>query len=612
MGPVTHQDTGHQYYLLAPTNWTAAQREALSLGGNLVTIRDGEEEEWIWQTFGAYGGRVRNLWIGLADVDRDGVFTWASGEPLDYTNWFDGEPNRFGDLEYYACLSDGSLQWNDLPDLPGPEYGANFVPYAVVEVVSSTTVPPFQDAVRITGIVPAGQLRWTNAIAADALYAVESATSVLGPWGVLPELSHVEAKSASVSVPIPAVTTENRFYRVRWLEAAAVEPQLPLHFVDDAYLVSPGQEAQLTVADALGRVVAATNLVYGVTGYWSNLPDNRLEVGQGGTVRFTGGSLLAPFVAFRCLASYRGIVTTNQAFIVAHPQDGARTVFRSDEWRLFLPTDWINNAVERFPDFGIALDLGRLAQKELLGWTYAETWNAWDPRKPAVPWEAIAEDPNACGYSGTPIGFGKHCFFAGLGGDPWWPAIFHELGHNSSSLVVRIMYGELTYGAGLYVEGDANLLSRWSGESLADKPALAEPTRASIRRQFDENRRIANERLREWEAQTAPLDDRHGDWMWEGIHLRISERFGWEYFRRYVRAWRRDDHVRLLLAGPAPSSDWYVHVTREQRATFMAAAVSAAVEEDLRQEFRNWRFPVDDALFEELYEHLTTAMDDPL
>lgn len=37
MGPVTHQDTGHQYYLLAPTNWTAAQREALSLGGNLVT-----------------------------------------------------------------------------------------------------------------------------------------------------------------------------------------------------------------------------------------------------------------------------------------------------------------------------------------------------------------------------------------------------------------------------------------------------------------------------------------------------------------------------------------------------------------------------------------------
>ncbi len=94
--------------------------------------------------------------------------------------------------------------------------------------------------------------------------------------------------------------------------------------------------------------------------------------------------------------------------------------------------------------------------------------------------------------------------------------------------------------------------------------------------------------------------------------MRISERFGREYFRRYVRAWRRDHHVRLLLAGPAPSSDWYVHVTREQRATFMAAAVSAAVEEDLREELRNWRFPVDDALFEELFEHLTTAMHDPL
>jgi hypothetical protein len=97
---------------------------------------------------------------------------------------------------------------------------------------------------------------------------------------------------------------------------------------------------------------------------------------------------------------------------------------------------------------------------------------------PALPANvaAIAEDPNACGYYGNPIGFGKHCFFAGLGGDPWWPAIFHELDHNSASLVVRIMYGELTYGAGLYVEGDANLPPRWSGESLVDNLVLAEAT----------------------------------------------------------------------------------------------------------------------------------------
>ena len=45
-------------------------------------------------------------------------------------------------------------------------------------------------------------------------------------------------------------------------------------------------------------------------------------------------------------------------------------------------------------------------------------------------------------------------------------AIFHELGHNNASFFFRQMYGELTYLGGLYVEGDANVLSRWSGRAF--------------------------------------------------------------------------------------------------------------------------------------------------
>ena len=33
MGPITNASNGHLYYLLAPTNWTIAQKEAMSLGG---------------------------------------------------------------------------------------------------------------------------------------------------------------------------------------------------------------------------------------------------------------------------------------------------------------------------------------------------------------------------------------------------------------------------------------------------------------------------------------------------------------------------------------------------------------------------------------------------
>ena len=119
MGPVTNPSNGHLYYLLAPTNWTVAQFEAMRLGGNLTTVNDASENTWIAQTFGHYGGQARNLWIGLGDADRNGLFTWVNGEPLTYTNWAAGEPNRFGGTEFYGTIVNWGTAWNDMPDLPG-------------------------------------------------------------------------------------------------------------------------------------------------------------------------------------------------------------------------------------------------------------------------------------------------------------------------------------------------------------------------------------------------------------------------------------------------------------------------------------------------------------
>lgn len=612
MGPVTNVSNGHLYYLLVPTNWTVAQMEAIRLGGNLATVDDSDEDHWVWQTFGHYGDQARNLWIGLADADRDGVFSWASGDPVVYTNWTWGEPNGFGGMEYYGSISKWGAQWNDFPDLPGPGYGPGVVPYGVVEVAPPARPPFHGEGIRILRLDRSGSLWWTNTYATNASYSVESAVSVLGLWQAVPGASNLQATTPSVTVAVPAPSGSNAFYRVRWLDAPAVEPKLPLRFVEDAFWVSPSQTAHVSVVDALGRVVSSSNVVFGICGYWSQRPDNRLTVDRDGVVSFTGGPLSFAFEPFRCLATYRGMPTENQAFIVAYPQDGSRTVFKSAEWRLFVPPDWISNAVSRFPDFGRVLDMGRLAQKDVMGWTYAETWNVWDANKPAVPWESIAEDPNTCAYSGNPMGFSRGCFLAGFDGDPWWPAIFHELGHNSESLVDRIMYGELTYGAGLYGEGDANLLSRWSGQVLLAEPTISSATKASIQRHYDDNSRIATNRLAQWVAETRVLDDRNGDWMWEGIHVRIAEQFGGEYFRRYVRAWRRDNNVRGLLAGTNPAWDWYTRITQEQRATFMVAAISAAVRQDLRSQFRAWCFPVQDELFQSLFNYLTGAMDNPL
>jgi hypothetical protein len=123
-GPITNPGNGHSYFLLAPTNWTAMEAEAVSLGGHLATIRNATENEWVWTTFTALDGNS-NLFIGFTDHAHEGTFTWASGEPVSYTNWRAGEPNNVGG-EDFALMREADGQWNDVSGL---------FQYGVAEVV---------------------------------------------------------------------------------------------------------------------------------------------------------------------------------------------------------------------------------------------------------------------------------------------------------------------------------------------------------------------------------------------------------------------------------------------------------------------------------------------
>ena len=77
------------WYGLSPSgsNWEQAQAYAQSIGGNLVTIQSPEENAWLVSSFGD------GYWIGLNDLDNDGVYSWASGEQSDYSNWEPGQPS---------------------------------------------------------------------------------------------------------------------------------------------------------------------------------------------------------------------------------------------------------------------------------------------------------------------------------------------------------------------------------------------------------------------------------------------------------------------------------------------------------------------------------------
>ncbi|WP_233467081.1 lectin-like protein [Dolichospermum flos-aquae] len=101
---------GSQYTLTSYGTWQEAQAQAQSLGGNLVTINNQAEQDWLVSTFGVN----QTLWIGLTDEVTEGTFNWVSGEISTYTNWLPGEPNNGWDGEDYVEMNFGSPgKWND-------------------------------------------------------------------------------------------------------------------------------------------------------------------------------------------------------------------------------------------------------------------------------------------------------------------------------------------------------------------------------------------------------------------------------------------------------------------------------------------------------------------
>ncbi|NEQ07383.1 MAG: hypothetical protein F6K37_15970 [Moorea sp. SIO4E2] len=105
---------GHSYLLSQPGTWFNTQAEAQRLGGNLVTINDEVEQNWLNTTFGFnYDGfnveanrfeANQLFWIGLTDHTTEGQWQWISGETSTYRNWAFGEPNNYTDDEDYAVL----------------------------------------------------------------------------------------------------------------------------------------------------------------------------------------------------------------------------------------------------------------------------------------------------------------------------------------------------------------------------------------------------------------------------------------------------------------------------------------------------------------------------
>ena len=160
--PVINPANGHFYSLLTANTWTASQAEAMALGGNLVTIDNAGENDWVFDTF---SGGERNLWIGLNDGDLNNVFAWADGSPVVYSNWDAGQPNL--GTERWVFVAGSELghaltprAWHDVENNAAAAFAWIGPVYGVVEQTS----PPFcsPHRARATAVVVNGTVVGAN------------------------------------------------------------------------------------------------------------------------------------------------------------------------------------------------------------------------------------------------------------------------------------------------------------------------------------------------------------------------------------------------------------------------------------------------------------------
>jgi hypothetical protein len=124
----------HSYYRSTGSmTWTDAKQACISMGGHLVTIADGAEQTFVFNTW-------PSGWIGFNDEAIEGSFVWVTGEPVTYTNWNPGEPNNAGNEDYAQFVGGG--KWNDLPNMS--------LPYVIEFEYIVTTTPWVLDGIAYT------------------------------------------------------------------------------------------------------------------------------------------------------------------------------------------------------------------------------------------------------------------------------------------------------------------------------------------------------------------------------------------------------------------------------------------------------------------------------
>ena len=88
--------------------YTSAKARCESDGAFLAVPRSDAENDFI---AGLFPGL--SIWIGINDINQEGVYVAVDGRSISYTKWYSGEPNNAGDEDGVHINAGWNGYWND-------------------------------------------------------------------------------------------------------------------------------------------------------------------------------------------------------------------------------------------------------------------------------------------------------------------------------------------------------------------------------------------------------------------------------------------------------------------------------------------------------------------
>uniref|UniRef100_A0A8C7J1C1 C-type lectin domain-containing protein n=1 Tax=Oncorhynchus kisutch TaxID=8019 RepID=A0A8C7J1C1_ONCKI len=103
-------------FVSIPQSWSDSEQNCLALGGNLASVNNLLEYQFMQALTKNTNGHLPDTWIGGFDAVKEGLWMWSDGSRFDYTNWNIGEPNNAGEGEDCLQMNAASEKlWFDVP-----------------------------------------------------------------------------------------------------------------------------------------------------------------------------------------------------------------------------------------------------------------------------------------------------------------------------------------------------------------------------------------------------------------------------------------------------------------------------------------------------------------